>query len=177
MEIVGIDVDDRADGTGKAGLTWISKTVLNTRHNMNDTETSEGGWEVTSMRAYLKNTIKPLIPESVRNSIVNVTKVSSIKDASGAVSQQSTTDDVWIPSYGEIIDLNTNERTGARYSSRFYKYSSNIKKTLDGTATRWWMRTAYNEKGFYSILSTGRPSSSYTSADSAFTIALGFCTN
>ena len=35
MQLVGIEVDDKADGTGKAPTTWLSKEVLKTKQKWN----------------------------------------------------------------------------------------------------------------------------------------------
>ena len=70
MEIVGFDADDKADGTGKAKITWGSKTLLKTRRSMNSSETTAGGWGSSAMRTFLQNTVMPLIPSTVRNGIV-----------------------------------------------------------------------------------------------------------
>ena len=115
MEIVAFNEDDRADGNGKAGITWISKTFLLTDHRINPPNNSgeigtgaNGGWLNCEMRAYLKNTIKPLIPAIVRNSIVEVTKVqSTITDGTMIKDGQITTEDVWIPSHHEIFSGST----------------------------------------------------------------------
>jgi len=175
MEIVGIDVDDRADGQGKAGLTWISKTLLNTRHKMNDTATTEGGWEVTSMRAYLKNTIKPLIPAEVRNAIVNVTKISSIVTNGTMVKDgQTTTDDVWIPSAYEVGSSNSYESIGPVYTMKFNSATNRIKEQ-NHSAINWWIRSASSTVDFCRINTGGYDS--VIDANKVQGIALGFCTN
>lgn len=174
MEIVAFDTDDKADGTGKAKITWISKDLLATTHAMNSTNTTEGGWEQSSMRDYLKTTIKPLIPQTVRDAIVPVTKVSSTY-ANGAivVDGQTTTDDVWIPGNREIFNITTYESTGAVYSSKFTSDSNRIKKK-NGSATYWLMRSASSANRFRAVRYDGHDS--YGGADTALDVALGFCT-
>ena len=183
MEIVGIDVDDRADGQGKAGLTWISKTLLNTTHRMNPANDggaigtgANGGWLNCEMRTYLKETIKPLIPEVVRNGIVEVTKVqSTITDGTMIKDGQTSTEDVWIPSNHEVFSTTTTyESTGATYT-KFVANSDRIKKTLSGAANSWWLRSAYMHYSFLSVYSGG--SSDNNNASYAYRVALGFCTN
>ena len=110
MQIAAFDKDDLADGSGKAPITWIAKELLKTFHMWNpalvtnDDGTYQegtgavGGWEKCEMRTYLKETIKPLIPENVRNAIKEVTKTQSTYDTSGKKFTQTTTENVWIPS-------------------------------------------------------------------------------
>ena len=183
MEIVAFDTDDKADGSGKAKITWISKGLLNTAHNMNTTKKTvdgetaytAGGWEHSDMRAYLKDTVKPLIPETVRNAIVPVTKVSSTYTGDALVTDgQTTTDDVWIPSNHEVFPtVTTYESTGAKYSSKFTKNASRIKKRR-GSAKYWWLRSAYNAVNFR--YAGGDGYSNYNDANYAGGVALGFCT-
>lgn len=102
MEIVGFDADDKADGTGKAKITWVSKTLLKTRRSMNSSETTAGGWGSSAMRTFLQNTVMPLIPSTVRNGIIEVTKIQSVYQGSALVHNAQTTDTIWIPSYREV---------------------------------------------------------------------------
>lgn len=181
MEIVAFDEDDKADGSGKAKITWISKTLLNTTHRMNPAKSSGtegtgtlGGWEKSKMRSYLKNTIKPLIPEVVRNSIVEVTKISNAYDTSEAAFQQTTTDDVWIPGHREIFNSTTYDQSGAVYSSKFNSAANRIKKR-NASANTWWLRSAGSATFFRSVYSSGYDNS--TTANYAIGVALGFCTD
>lgn len=177
MEIVAFDEDDKADGTGKAGITWISKDLLATAHNMNDTATTTGGWESSGMRSYLKTTIKPLIPETVRNGIVEVSKVSSTYNKTNKtilINGQTTTDDVWIPGVREIFGTSNHESTGANYSGKFTSDSDRIKR-IAGVAKRWWLRSSYGSTSFRYVVASGGMSGEVATASRL--IALGFCTN
>ena len=183
MEIVAFDEDDRADGNGKAGITWISKTLLNTTHAMNsnqktvDGETAwiAGGWEHSDMRNYLKNIIKPLIPETVRNAIVEVTKVSSTYTGGAKVIDgQTTTDDVWIPGHREIFNAATYESTGAVYSSKFNSNTNRIKKR-NSSVLNWWLRSVISSDYFHRVKTSGSDNGFYAYDEEG--VALGFCTN
>lgn len=181
MEIVAIDEDDRADGNGKAGLTWISKTLLLSRHVMNPANSGNaegtgtiGGWEKSEMRAYLKETIKPLIPAEVRNSIVEVTKYSIIYTTDAQKTEAASTEDVWIPSIREMSGTGSGfERNGATYSAVF---PIRIKKSLNGIARKYWLRSASSTSNFRTVETTGNTSNSTANYTSGY-IALGFCTN
>lgn len=181
MEIVAFNTDDKADGSGKAKITWISKDLLKTTRKMNPPASSgaigtgaNGGWENCEMRTYLKDTIKPLIPETVRNAIVPVTKVqSTITNGTKVKDGQTTTDDVWIPSIHEVASPNTTyESTGATYT-KFSTPTSRIKKRK-GSASKWWTRSAYAAAKWNCYDATG----TYASIDAYNSngVALGFCT-
>lgn len=181
MQLVGIDADDKADGTGKAPTTWISKQLLNTSHRMNpayqaNTEGtgSLGGWEKCEMRTYLKETIKPLIPQTVRDAITPVTKYTKIYQASDetAVNNVTSTEDVWVPSANEV-GL-SNFESYVRYSGIFTTNASRQRRKVGKTFTEdWWLRSARYSNGFERIYSSGS-SGSETSIEN-FAIALGFC--
>ena len=181
MTIVGIDADDLADNSGKAPITWISKQLLKTSHRMNPSYSSGtegtgslGGWEKTEMRSYLKETVKPLIPETVRNAIKPVKKYSRIYNVSdSAVNDVLTTEDVWIPSYKEVFGSGL-ETLGPTYSATFPDNTSRIKSKAGSSAGWWWLRSAYSYSNFICVRTDG----SYISggANSTSGVALGFCT-
>lgn len=180
MKIVAFDTDDRADGTGKAGITWISKYLLDTPQKINGTDKTVdgetgrgiGGWEHCDLRSYLKNTIKPSMPSSVQNGIVSATKVQSVyKGGTKVVDGQTTTDDVWIPSVYEYDPTNTDyETTGVLYSAS----APHIKR-----GTNWvehWTRSGSSQAGF-AYFSTGSSQFASKNASTQLPFALGFCTN
>lgn len=180
MEIVAFNTDDRADGQGKAGITWISKGLLNTTYKYNNSATTIGGWSQSEIRSYLKNTIKPLIPATVRNAIIEVNKVSSTYENNALVNNgQATVDDVWIPSYRELAlsYQNSQETTGANYG---LSETQRVKKS-NGSASQYWLRSVRTNAKVCVILGTGEnvlygevptAKANYVNA-----IALGFCTN
>lgn len=182
MQIVAVNTDDLASGTGKAKYTWIAKELLATTHRMNPANTSgevgtggNGGWENCEMRTYLKNTIKPLIPAEVRNAIVEVTKIqSTVTDGTMVKDGQTTTDDLWIPSAHEISGTATYETTGPVYTTIYNSATARI-KNRSGSVYRWWLRSAYSTTNFYYVDTDGIDSS--YNASSPRGVALGFCTN
>lgn len=178
MEIVAFDTDDRADGQGKAGITWISKDLLKTKHNMTSSGNTTGGWEQSGMRDYLENAIKPLIPTTLKNAIVEVTKISSTYENGALVKDgQTTTDDLWIPSNREVTNSSDYETQGPAYTAKFNPYdgSSRIKK-LNAVDQGWYLRSVATADMFLVV------SSSYGRIDNIdawriYGVALGFCTN
>ena len=184
MEVVGIDADDLADGSGKAPISWISKELLATKRRMNpalvtnDDGTyqegtgSIGSWEKSELRTYLNDTIKPLIPSDVQAMIKTVTKYSCGYDTSGAkVTNMVSEDAVWIPSHREVFNNTSYETTGSGYGL----LSTQINKTKpDTTLSNWWLRTGSTVANFRNISEGGGVTSK--AADTEYCIALGFCT-
>ena len=182
MQIVAVNTDNLASGTGKAKYTWVAKELLATTHRMNPANSSgaigtgaNGGWENCEMRTYLKNTIKPLIPAEVRNAIVEVTKIqSTVTDGTMVKDGQTTTEDVWIPSIHEIFGTTTYETTGPVYTTVYNSTSARI-KYRSGSASYWWTRSANSTTYWCRVNTTGRDSN--YDANSTRGVALGFCTN
>lgn len=184
MQIVAFDADELADGSGYAPITWVSERLLLTSHRMNLANSGNaegtgtiGGWEKTEMRAYLKETVLPLIPEEVRNRIVEVKKYSSIYNTAGsAVNNVETTDDVWIPSCREIFGGTSYETQGVIYSGVFTSADTRKKMKVAATsAAAWWLRSANSTTNFRYVGSGGTVGIS-GGAGVSFGVALGFCT-
>lgn len=176
MQIVAMDADEKADGSGNAPITWVSERLLLTSHRMNATNTTIGGWEQTEMRSYLKDTVKPLIPDNVRSRIIEVTKYSTGYDTAGAkVSNMETSDDVWIPSYREIFGGTSCETQGVIYNTVSNSATMRQKMKVNGSSsTNWGLRTANNTILFRHVSSNG---SYYNGgASNSIGVALGFCT-
>ena len=181
MQIAGFDVDDLADGSGKAHISFISKELLETTHRMNpvlvtnDDGTYQegtggiGGWEKSEMRAYLYETIKPLIPEKVRKRIVPITKTQRTYDTTGTLQSQTTEDDVWLPNDAEV------EGESSLYYALFKDTNANrIKyKVGSSSSSSWWLRDVYGTSTFRYATKNGRVN--YYNASESTGIALGFC--
>lgn len=173
MVLVAKDTDVKADNTGNARMTWISNTLLTTSQKMNSTATTSGGWSSCALRTYLTDTIKPLIPEVVRNALVPVTKVSATYENSAIVPNgQTTTDDVWIPSAQEMFGGSSYETNGVVYTGYFTNNDSRI-KYQGSSASYWWLRSANSATGFRNVGAGGGVS--YDGAKGTYGVVLGFC--
>ena len=181
MQIAAFDTDVLADGSGKAPITWIAKELLATTHRMNPALVTNadgtyqegtgtiGGWEKCEMRTYLKETIKPLIPENVRNAIKEVTKTHNAYNTAGTQFTQTTAEDVWLPSSLELYS------SSGLYKALFPNQESRIKSLVGSTKSiRWWSRYVYTRNENTCIYTTGATGQgSVIEADGA---CLCFCT-
>lgn len=164
MQIVAFDED-----TSK--ISWVCKSILDT-HNMNPTNDTTGGWASSNMRAWLRETIYPMIDSDIRNRIVAVTK--NYFDAK-TVSRLTISDTVWIPSEYEIFGTTSYENSGTLYTGVFTDATSRIKKYgLNGSANSWWLRSAYSTSSFRCVSNYGYAGNG--SAYGADGVVLGFCT-
>lgn len=181
MQIAGFEVDTKADGSGKAPISWISEQLLATSHRMNPSVVSNDGvyeagtgsidgWNGSEMRAYLISTVYTLIPEPVKSAIVTVTKTQPAYNTSGKSFTQTTEDDVWIPSYDEILG------SSSTYYGLFQDTNANRikKKTGSTSASSWWLRSAYSASRFHFVSTSG--SVNGYGAGTSLWVALGFST-
>ena len=78
--IVGINHDDLADGSGKAGLTFeVANTVLGAQR-MNATGTNAGGWEKSELRSRLNSgDLWSLLPSGLQSKVKSVKKMTDNK--------------------------------------------------------------------------------------------------
>ena len=166
MQIAALDADDMTGG-GKAHITWITKELLATKHNMNSSNTNAGGWETSKMRAYLQADVWALIDPAVQNAIIAVDKTYFDSTAG----TKTCSDKVWIPSCREIGLIR--EGSGVVYSELFPDKNSRV-KYLNGTASYWWVRSTYpGDNGFYGIGTNGTGYN--VNASGANGVALSFC--
>ena len=72
-----------------------------TTHNMNSTNTSVGGWPVTTMRTFVNNDIYNSLPSEIKNAIIDTTVVSGHGNTSGETNFTST-DKLYLLSTAEV---------------------------------------------------------------------------
>lgn len=139
-----------------------------------------GGWPMCEMRTYLKETIKPLMPETVRNALKTVTKYTTTQEISGSSYTKSANtvsqDDVWIPSYREVgFTSSYYESQGVKYSALFPANSNRVRAKVGGSAYYWFLRSSYNYD--YSIFTGVINDGSYYFLNCYDTcgVVLGFC--
>ena len=174
MEIVAFNADTKADGTGTAGITWISKGAVATRL-MNDIRTNANGWKDSDLRAWLQADFYSTLPSDTKSVITSVNKTYFDKTTRSTLSCE---DNVWIPSYRELFGFTTyKEDSGPVYTNYFTDNSACVKYDSEGNGAQWWLRTAnWNSEGSFFYVTTSGVAS-YNSADSSITdeVVFGFC--
>lgn len=175
MELVAFDTDELADGSGKAAMTWIAKDLLNTVHVMNAESTSEGGWPVSDLRAWMQESVLPLFPEEVRSNIREVTKYSYSYSDSQTI---SSSDKIWIPGRREVFGEEVSEELeGPEYLNVFPDDASRIRKHIDDSEPIcWWIRSAAgNYEGNFDFVDTEGTGTYVSDAWAKYGVVVGFC--
>ena len=183
FQVAAKNADALASGSGNAAYTWVAMDLLKTTHRMNPSlsGTTEGtgaigGWGKSEMRTYLNETIWTLLPSELRAVIKEVTKYSCIYDTSNTkVSDDTTTDKLWIPSVHEVFNNTTYETQGLAYTGIFLN-KTNRKRSMPGasSAAYWWERSASSTSEFKCVDNSGNESNN--GAHNSRGVLLGFCT-
>ena len=150
--IIGINHDDLADGSGKAGLTFLTtSTTISSR--MNATGTNAGGWEKSEPRAKMNSgEIWSLMPSDFQSKVKPVRKLTNnVNGTDGHAGVTSTSDKLFLLSYSEIVETPYSGwsgyswigNEGTQYEAFKGKvtanYNSNLAITLPDHG--WWERS------------------------------------
>ena len=98
MRIAGFRQDDRADGSGKAGITMISEDAAAT-HYVSQAGTYSG-WEGSELRAWMNDALLSELPDEVSSKVVEVSKKTVGYESTTAT---SVGDKLWVPSFSEVV--------------------------------------------------------------------------
>jgi len=150
VRIIGINHDDKADGSGKAGLTFQFVDLLNDKYSMNPSRDTQGGWRDCALRASMQpgGALYAQVPDSLKDSIAIVSKSTSNSDkATAAISV--TEDHLFLASTTEVFGA----ATQGKYEGSRYAYWTPAVATIDiakasftikyrqGTMCAWLLRT------------------------------------
>ena len=103
--IIGINHDDPADGSGKAGLTFLT-TSTGIRSRMDDVYTVADVWEKSELRQKMNSgEIWNLMPADFKSKVKPVAKLTNNSDAeSKTAAVTATSDRLFLLSYSEIVE-------------------------------------------------------------------------
>ena len=168
-KIIGINHDDLTDGSGKAGLTFLTiSTGIKSR--MNATNSSAGGWEKSELRQKMNSgEIWNLMPSDLQSKVKAVTKLTNNVvgiDKNAAVT--ATSDKLFLLSYSEIVPTSYwassypwTSSEGTQYEAFKGKVTNNYSGNESlKIGNDWWERSVI-PSGSYTFLfvhSSGDPS-------------------
>ena len=174
--IVGINHDDLADGSGKAGLTFEATNDAMGRQRMNAELTNAGGWEKSELRGRLSSgDLWALLPSELQSKVKSVTKMTDNKGGGSAGTPSATTDKVFLLSTAEIYgDLQSDGSQYEYYKSKRVTTSNHYEAS--SSSEYHWTRSVDPNKStsFYYVLDSGTLISYYGSAN-AFHLFPAFC--
>lgn len=129
FRLIGMNHDDKADGTGKAGLTFMatnaSKIPAHAMFTSSNHTYVNGGWRDTDLRKQMNSgDIWTLMPQEFQSNISPVIKITDNGPAKGPYYKKanvsSTVDKLWLISYNELVETsywwsNAIEYEGSQY--------------------------------------------------------------
>lgn len=153
-KIIGISHDDFADGSGKAGLTFLT-TSEDIYSPMNDNDCGKGGWEKSDLRQKMNSgEIWNLMPSNFQSKVKPVRKLtnnSSGVEASKDAPVTATVDKLFLLSYSEIVptsywatDYPWTSSEGTQYEAFKGKVTQNAGNNpviSFGEHCYWWERS------------------------------------
>ncbi len=171
--IIGINHDDLADGSGKAGLTFLM-TYPYDKASMNATNTNIGGWEKSEIRKSLNSgEFYASLPSEISSRIKPVTKMTDNKGGGNAGSPSVTTDKVFLLSSTEV--WGNLDEDGSQYE--YYKSKGVTTSSCSAAMifNNYWTRSVKPDSSteFRLVYSTGSPI--YGRANAAQELHPAFC--
>ena len=140
--IIGINHDDLADGSGKAGLTFEATNNALGTQRMNATSTNVGGWEKSELRGRLNSgDLWSLLPTEIQSKVKSVKKMTDNKGGGSAGTPSATTDKVFLLSATEVWgDMQSD---GVQYE--YYKSKGVTTSNYSGASLglNHWTRSVY----------------------------------
>ena len=150
--IIGINHDDLADGSGKAGLTFeATNNVLGTQR-VNATNTNVGGWEASELRGRLNSgDLWSLLPTELQSKVKSVTKMTDNQGGGSAGTPSATTDRVFLLSSTEVYGDLASDGTQYEYFKAKGVTNDNYSELLSGFDH--WTRSVgmYSSANFYMV--------------------------
>lgn len=196
-QIAGFYHDDKTSG-GKAGITFIFKDAI-AEHDMNSEDTNAGGWEKSQMRAWLASDGANVLPDELKNVLIQVEKrTNNVGETDTAESVSTTSDMIWLFSFVEIVgetsisdwgrgaDYNFLASIYNKEGSQYLLYrdmdvsvmDSNgvIVKHFGSAECSWWLRTPEPKSvsDFCDVGDDGDPLSVWKASEREG-VVLGFC--
>ena len=182
--IIGINHDDLADGSGKAGLAFLITNDAVGVHRMNATGTNAGGWEKSELRAKMNSgEIWSLLPGDFQSKVKTVRKLTNNVGGGRAnknAAVTATADRLFLLSYSEIVPTSIWASDYPWTSSEGTQYEAfKGKCTNSGVACddlKGWERSCHPTSGatFCWVNNGGYPSD-YLFAAYTPRIPLAFC--
>ena len=172
MVIVGLNHDDKADGSGKAPITLGMKNLMTTQKQMNKARSNIGSFVATDMYLWLQMEIFPNLPLELQKLIIPVTKKTTAGNSSTTIRTDSMK--LWLFSNKELSGRYSDE--GTRYA--YYTQNTSLVKKISngaGSVSNWWLRSpnTATDTYFRCVTSDGSISSN-GGANNSYGVCFGF---
>ncbi len=175
LVIMGFSHDDKADGSGKAGITFGMKNLMATTRRMNASNTNSGGFTGSEMYTWLTGTLLPALPSDLQAVLKSVNKKTSAGSQSSTINTNAMK--VFLFSEIEVFGTVTYSKSGEGTQYDYFKTNSKVKYLSNGSgsANYWWERSPYGSDSTYfcSVYSSGVADVNFASLSRG--VCFGFC--
>ena len=157
-------------GRDEIGKTYFIFHDIPERHCMNRDWTNSGGWEASEARRYANGEFFDLLPDDLRE-VIEETTVVQIWDGR----RHETKDKLFCLSETQVFGKDgwyNGEQDPEDTQIDIFKDRRGRIKNYNGSASNWWLRSAYNAYSFSCVYSNGGENSN--SAYYSYGLVLGF---
>ena len=168
--VAGIRHDQKADGSGVAGITLVARAPVG-RQAFNPSG-EVGSWESSPVRSWLNQSLMGELPEGLADLIVPVTKTSTAGDGS----LYETSDSMWLLACSELIGTDhCRFDEGAQY--RFFSDMGVHGEStyLAASEDYWWLRSVTSDLAWQSTVTPNGSPRSGRNPIYEYDIVPGFC--
>ena len=174
--IMGKNMDDLADGSGKAGLTFGMTQLMASTRQMNSSNTNSGSFAGSAMYRWLSGTIYPNLPTELKDAIKAVNKKTSSESGSSAIRTDAMY--LWLFSEIEVFGKMTYSYAGEGTQYPYFATAAERIKKLSngaGAVSYWWERSPDSYVGRYFCSVTPSGAASNGDASYSYGVCFGFC--
>ena len=188
--IIGINHDNLAGGSGKAGLTFLT-TSTGIQSRMNASKSNKGGWEQSELRQKMNSgEIWNLMPADFQSKVKAVTKLTNNEGGGRAhknAAVTATSDKLFLLSYSEIVPTSYwassypwTSSEGTQYEAFQGKVTNNFSRnSAIAIGNRWWERSVSvspnDYDSFLSVGADGDPTGKFDLATNLYCVCPAFC--
>lgn len=186
MRVAGFRQDKKADGSGAAGITFLAEDGVS-EQAMNATGQLTGGWEDSTLRSWMNQSLIGKLPSEVSDLLVSVEKTTNPPAGTGESGQDVTEDMLWVPSYSEVVgEPGTSSNRYGLYESEGPQYQlfSDLDVTWAEPSSKliipsggyWWLRSpdVANDRWFIVVGPEGQSAYGHRPATEN-AVVMGFC--
>lgn len=173
--VAGFRHDERSDGEGVAGITFVSLEPLGVCSYGSEGPVS---WEDSPLRSWLNQSLMGKLPEGLADAIVPVDKeTNDLADSGGDT--LVTSDRLWAPSFTELCGGALSQEMGPEGS----QYQLFADEGVDGSATSdlaladdyWWMRSPSSDARWQGVVTPDGDPHYARNPLYEFDVIAGFC--
>ena len=172
IDIIGINHDDYADGSGKAPLTFQTHDSFTTDFMYGDFY-NRYGWEDSRIRKDVMPFIEKQLPTEVKAALREVTKKTNA--GGGYTTIKETADKLFLFSEVEVWGSNGFTPVGEGERYEYFDSKSKRVKKLNNSAQSWWTRSPYSPSGTAYVIFNGAGEVSTLDAPYTAAVPFAFC--